>query len=149
MYRRLVAEKLSSTAGAKYDGSGLDGGHLDLVVVPYAGVGLDKVEAELDAIVADVRDNGVTPEELDRAKAAFEARRVFETDNQTTLANRYGQGIALGRSVADLDALPSRIQAKTLDDLKRAAGEFLSAARSVTGTLVQPPAAPLPVATKR
>jgi zinc protease len=152
MYRRLVAEKLSSTAGAKYDGSGLDGGHLDLVVVPYAGVGLEKAEAELDAIIASVRDNGVTPEELDRAKAAFEARRVFDTDNQTTLANRYGQAIALGRSVADLDAVPNRMQAITLDDIKRTAGEFLNPVRSVTGILIEPPAAAVvtvPTATKQ
>jgi zinc protease len=152
MYRRLVDAKLSSTAGAKYDGSGLDSGHLDVVVVPYSGVSIDKAESELNAIIADVRDKGVTPEELDRAKAAFEARRVFETDNQTTLANRYGQAIAVGRSVADIDAVPMRIQARTLDDIKRAANEFLNPVRSVTGTLTQPPAATtalLPAAAKQ
>ena len=82
------------------------------------------MEAELDAIIADVRENGVTQEELDRAKSALEAQRVFESDNQTALANRYGQGVALGRSIADIDAVPARIQAVTLDDIKQAAGRI-------------------------
>ena len=142
---------MASTAGANYEAGGLDGGRLAFVVIPLPGVTLEKAEAELDAIVADVRQNGVTQEELERAKSALEAQRVFESDNQTTLANRYGQGIALGRSVADLDAVPSRIQATTLDDMKRVAAEFLSPERSVTGTLTLPAkAAPsaVPMATK-
>ena len=150
-YRKLVAENVASTAGANYEAGGLDGGRLAFVVIPLPGVTLEKAEAELDAIIADIRQNGVTQEELERAKSALEAQRVFESDNQTTLANRYGQGIALGRSVADLDAVPSRIQATTLDDMKRVAAEFLSPERSVTGTLTLPAkAAPsaVPMATK-
>jgi zinc protease len=64
---------------------------------------------------------------------------VFESDDQTSLARRYGEGVALGRSIADIDAVPSRIQAIGLDDIKRAANEFLSPERSVTGTLTPPP----------
>jgi zinc protease len=63
---------------------------------------------------------------------------VFELDNQSTLANRYGQAIALGRTVADIEAVPGRVQAITLDDIKRAAEAFLKAELSVTGTLVPP-----------
>ena len=133
-----MAENLASTAGANYEGNGLDGGRMSFVVIPCAGITLERVEAELDAIIADVRENGVTQEELERAKSALEAQRVFESDNQTTLANRYGQGVALGRSVADIDAVPGRIQAITLDDIKQAADEFLNAQRSVTGTLTLP-----------
>jgi zinc protease len=56
-----------------------------------------------------------------------------------TLARRYGEGVALGRSIADLDDVPNRIQARTIDDVKRVANEFLVAPRSVTGTLALPP----------
>ena len=147
MYRRLVEENLASTAGANYEGVGLDGGRMSFVVIPAAGVSLQKVETELDAIIGDVRENGVTQAELDRAKSALEAQRVFESDNQTALANRYGQGVALGRSVTDLDAVPARIQAVTLDDIKRVANEFLKPQNSVTGTLTLPPAAPAPTPT--
>jgi zinc protease len=120
------------------------------VVIPLPGVTLEKVEAELDAVIADVRKDGVTQEELERAKAALEAQRVFETDNQTVLANRYGQGVTFGKSVAEIDAVADRVQSRTLEDLKQAAGEFLSPLRSVTATLI-PASAPdsTPVATKQ
>ena len=70
---------------------------------------------------------------------ALEAQRVFDLDNQTTLANRFGQAVAVGRSVADIDDLPKRMQAITLDDIKRVANTFLDARASVTGTLTRPP----------
>ena len=144
MYRKFVDGNLASTAGANYDGEGLDSGRVALVLIPLPGVTLAKAEAELDALIAEVRANGVGPEELDRAKTALETQRVFELDNQSKLANRYGQAVALGRTVADVDALPSRIQAITLDDIKRAADAFLNARLSVTGTLAAPatPGAP-------
>ena len=151
MYRKLVEGKLAATAGSNYEGTGLEAGRVAFVILPVDGVSLEKVEAELDVIIAEVRQNGVTQAELDRAKSALEAQLVFESDNQTTLANRYGQGIALGRSVADLDAVPGRMQALTLDDLKRAANEALNSRLSVTGTLTPPPAAtaPTPTAAKQ
>jgi zinc protease len=72
---------------------------------------------------------------LDRAKASYETRLVFESDNQVTLARRYGEGVALGRSIDQIDALPGRIQAVSLDDIKRVATEFLTPVRAVTGIL--------------
>jgi zinc protease len=141
LYRRLVTGKLASTAGSDYIGNGLDGGRMAFVVLPLPDVSLEKVEVALDAVIADIRETGVTQEELSRAKSTLEARRVFDTDNQMTLARRYGESIALGRSIADLDDLPNRIQARTSDDVKRVAHELLIAPRSVTGTLALPPAA--------
>ena len=139
LYRRLVETNLASTAGTNYEGSPLDSGRVAAVIIPLPGVALDKAEVELDAIIEEVRKRGVTQEELDRAKSSLEAQRVFELDNQSKLANRYGQAIALGRNIADIEAVPGRVQAVTLNDIKRAADTFLKAELSVTGTLVPPP----------
>jgi zinc protease len=91
-------------------------------------VPIETIEAVLDSVIADIRQKGVTQDELDRAKAALEARRVFEADDQTALARRYGEGLAVGRSIEDIDALPSRIRSRSLDDIKRAAVQFLHCA---------------------
>ena len=61
------------------------------------------------------------------------------SDDQSLLARRYGEGVALGRSVADVDAVPSRIQGTRLEDIRQAANTFLRLERSVTGTLTPPP----------
>jgi zinc protease len=141
-YRRLVDAQLASTAGSNYESEGLDGGRLGFVVIPVAGVTLERAESVLNATIGEVIDNGVTQAELDRAKAALEAQWVFEADNQGALAHRYGLGIALGRTIAEIDGVPRRVREQTLDDVKRVAGENLKLERSVTGTLVSPPASP-------
>ena len=138
LYRRLVVEKLASTAGANFSATGRDSGRIQFVIIPLEGVGFDKVESVLDSIIAEVRDKGVTEVELERAKSALEAARVFESDDQMQLARRYGEGVAFGQSIADIAGLPNRVQARTADDVKRVAGEYLTSERSVTGTLLQP-----------
>jgi zinc protease len=138
LYRRLVVEKLASTAGANFSSAGRDSGRLAFVVIPLEGVPLEKVEAILDAIILEVREMGVTQAELDRAKGAFEAVRVFESDDQMQLARRYGEGVAFGQSIADIDELAKRVQSRSLEDIKRVASEYLGVERSVTGTLVLP-----------
>ena len=142
LYRRLVVEKLASTAGATFSSAGRDSGRIAFVVIPLEGVGIDKVETILDGILGEVRDKGVTQVELDRAKAAVEATHVFEADDQMQLARRYGEGIAFGQSIADITGLADRVAKRSLDDVKRVAGEYLKIERSVTGTLLPPPRSP-------
>jgi zinc protease len=138
LYRHFVAGGLASTAGVTYLGNGLDSGRLAFILIPLPEVHVQEAEKALDAIIDDVRQKGITKEELDRAKVSLEARRVFESDNQMTLARRYGEGLALGRSIADLDAIPRRIQQMSLDAVGRVAREFLVPQRTVTGILKQP-----------
>jgi len=140
LYRELVAKNLASAAGSDYIGNGLESGRMAFVIMPLPGILPEQVEAVLDRTIADIGDKGITQDELDRAKSTLEAMRVFESDNQMTLARRYGEGVALGRSIADLDDVPRRIQAIGVDDIKRVAREYLVAARSVTGTLAPPTA---------
>ena len=46
------------------------------------GVALDKVEQGIDRVVHDLRENGVTEAELERAKKQFIAEFVYESDSQ-------------------------------------------------------------------
>jgi zinc protease len=140
LYRHFVGGGLAATAGVTYLGNGLDSGRIAVILIPLPEVPLDKAEAALDAIIDDVREKGVTQEEFDRAKSSLEARRVFESDNQMTLARRYGEWLALGRPIVDLEAVPKRMQDVSLDTAKRVAHEFLVARRSVTGILKRPAA---------
>lgn len=141
VYRRLVVEeKVASSAGGSYQGSGLDGGKLSFYAVAADGVGLDRIEAVLDAVLADVKAHGVTAAELERARASYLAEYIYQNDNQATLARRYGWGLALGHTVAQIESWPEAIAKVTLDDIKRVAAEHIDLRRSVTGTLT--PAAP-------
>lgn len=137
MYRSLVVnQKLASSAGGWYSGAARDSGKISVYAVPGDGVTMDKLEAGIDAVFADVRANGVSQEELDRAKKSYLAEYVYESDNQASLARRYGWSLTVGRTVQDIEEWPERIGKVTLDDLQKVAKKYFDVRRSVTGTLV-------------
>ncbi len=137
LYKKLVVEdKIAATSGGDFSGWSLDNGAISLYAVANPGVSLDKIETAVDGVLDDVRANGITAAELERAKKTFLADYIYESDNQASLARRYGWGIAVGRSLADIEAWPHDIAKVTTEDVKKAAASFLDKRRSVTGWLL-------------
>ena len=137
LYQKLVVEdKVASSAGGWYLGMQLDSGTLGLYAVAGEGVGLDKVEQAMDRVVHDLRENGVTEAELERAKKQFLAEFVYEFDSQESLGRRYGSGLALGLTVDRINSWPAEIAKVTPAQVKDAAAKYLDIRRSVTGTLI-------------
>jgi len=141
LYRKLVVEdKVASSAGGSYEGSGLDSGKISLYAIGVDN-DLSKVEAAMDKVIADIRANGVTEAELQRAKNSYIAAYTYESDNQMTLARRYGWSLALGRSIEQIESWPDAIAKVTAEDIKKAAARYLDARGSVTGQLLPTPPA--------
>jgi zinc protease len=137
IYRKLVVEdKIAATSGGDFSGWSLDSGAVSIYAVANPGVGLDKIEAAVDGVLEDIRANGVTEIELERAKKTFLADYIYESDNQASLARRYGWGVAVGRTLADIDEWPHAIAKVTPEDVKKAADAFLDKRHSVTGWLL-------------
>jgi zinc protease len=138
LYRSLVAEQgLATAAGAWYQGSALDASRFGTFASPKPGVTLPRLEEAMDAVIADVAEHGVAPEELERAKHRMIADVVYDQDNQATLARWYGTALTTGLSVESVRTWPDRIRAVTADEVQSAAREFLDKRRSVTGYLVK------------
>ncbi len=136
IYKKLVVEdQVASSAGGSYQGASLDDGKISFYAVAADGVPLSKIEASLDAVIADVAANGITAAELERAKNSYIAEYIYENDNQATLARRYGWGLALGRTIAQIESWPQDIGKVTLDDIRKVAA-YLDMRRSVTGMLI-------------
>ncbi|NJO32370.1 MAG: insulinase family protein [Rhodospirillales bacterium] len=143
LYRRLVLEKkIAAQSGADYQGSAMDSGRVVLLGLASKELPTHEIEAAFDEIIAEVRVSGVTHEELDRAKLALEAARVFDVDNQEKFARRIGEAVTIGRAIEDIEAEAQRVEAVTLDDIKRIAAAYLVPERSVTGAMVRPGAKP-------
>lgn len=134
--RKLTFETQTALyASADYDGNALDIGSFGLVVAPAPGVSLDAAEAALDAAVAQFLTDGVDPEALDRIKMQLRAQQIYARDNVSGLANRYGEALANGLSVADVQAWPELLQSVTAHDVMTAAREVLDRRNAVTGLL--------------
>lgn len=67
------------------------------------------------------------------------ARYVFDADNQTLLARKYGEWLTSGRTVQDVETVPERLTRVSADDVNRAARKYLRPERSVTGVLLPKP----------
>ena len=138
LYRTLVAEKnLATSAGAWYQGSALDLSRFGLYASPKPGTSLPQLEEAIDAVIAAIVDQGITPEELARAKTRLIADVVYDQDNQSTLARWYGTALTTGMSVESVRSWPDRVRAVTADAVHQAARRFLDKRRSVTGYLVK------------
>jgi zinc protease len=141
LYQKLVVEeKLASSAGGWYSGLGLDSGSIGVYAVAAKDVGLDKVEAGIDRVLHELRENPVSVDELERAKKAFIADFIYESDSQSALARRYGEGLVLGLTIKQINDWPVAIAKVTAEDIKRVAGQYLDIRGSVTGTLYPVPA---------
>jgi zinc protease len=137
IYKGLVVEqKIAAMGGAWYTGDQLDSGTFGVYGAPNSGIDLGKVEAAIDAVLADVLKNGVTQKELDRVRNQAIAEQVYTLDNQAALARMAGVALTTGlsaRSIFDRDVEMEKV---TLDDIKLAAAKIIVLKRSVTGILL-------------
>jgi len=139
LYRKLVVDKkVAATTGGSYSGYGLDSGSISIYAVGASG-DLKPVEDEVNAVLDDVRKNGVTELELERAKKSLTADYIYESDNQASLARRYGWAVAIGRKISDVEGWPQALANVSVADVKKAADTYLDARHSVTGWLLPEP----------
>jgi zinc protease len=138
LYRALVVEKqIAVMASAWYDANALDLSKFGFVGGPRPGVTLQQVESEIDAVIAQIIDKGVTAEELERTKTRLIADAVYAQDNQATMARWYGGALTTGATVNDVQSWTDRIRAVTAEQVQAAAKQWLEKQRSVTGYLIK------------
>ena len=140
LYRRLVIEqKKAASAGGWYSDSNLDDGKLAFYAIGTDKISAAELEEAIDSVVAEVRENGVTQEELDRARSAFLAEFIYTSDSQSRMARHYGRRLATGMSVGDIETWPERLKQVTVDDIRNVARKYLLDKNSVTGVLLPAP----------
>jgi zinc protease len=137
LYRKLVVEeRKASSAGAWYSGEGLDSGRLGVYAVAGSEASLESIEASMDAVLAEVREKGVTAAELERARNSEIASLVYGQDSQSNQARNYGWALVTGRTITDVKERAKRLEAVTLADIQDVAQKYIDLKRSVTGQLI-------------
>jgi zinc protease len=138
LYTALVVDqRVAVSAGAWYDSTAVDPSKFGVYGAPRPGVTLPQLEAATDAVIAQVINKGVTPEEIARSKTKLIADAVYAHDSQASMARWYGAALATGASVSDVEHWPDRIRAVTAEQVQQAARHWLDKRRSVTGYLIK------------
>ncbi len=133
----VVDRKLAISAGAWYQDAALDATQFAISAAPRPGVEFAQIEQATDEVIAGVIQNGVTADQLERAKTLLVASTIYAQDSQFALARWYGAALTTGQSLDDIAHWTDRIRAVTADQVRDAARTWLDKKRSVTGYLIK------------
>lgn len=137
LYRRLVVEEqLAVSAAAAYEPSVLGQSRFSVYASPRPGVSMDRLETAIEAILADVLESGLAPDEVEQAKRRMQADAVYARDSLGAGANIIGRALAIGLSIEDVESWPDRIAAVTPEAVHAALVDVLEPKRSVTAELL-------------
>ena len=86
----MIDQPLAISASAGYQGTSLDPTQFMISASPKPGVEFAQIEQVIDGVIADVGQNTVRAEDLERVKTQLIAEAIYAQDNQATLARWYG-----------------------------------------------------------
>lgn len=136
LYKSAVLEnKIAINAGSYYQGDALDQGRFGFYGTPAPGHSLSELEALFAAELQELIDNGVTEDELARAKHSMVSDAIYAQDSQMSLARIFGSALTTGQSLSKVQTWPQQIQDVTAQDVQDAARSYLSST-PVTGLLL-------------
>jgi zinc protease len=134
--RSLVVDRqLAASAGADYDATRFDLGSVTVYASPGPGRDIAELERAIEAEVKRVREEGVTDDEVARAKLRLQAATIYALDSLSTGARTIGAALSTGSTVDDVEAWPDRIGAVTPEQVRDAARAVLRDDLAVTSVL--------------
>ncbi|WP_245499195.1 pitrilysin family protein [Mesorhizobium sp. M1A.F.Ca.ET.072.01.1.1] len=137
LYQQLVVKQgIAAEAAAFFHGTMLDNTNFTVYGAPRGDAKLADVEAAVDAEIARIVKDGVTGDELERAKTRYVRSMIFACDKQKDMANMYGSTLATGGNVKDVEEWPERIRKVTAEQVKQVAARYLALDHSTTGYLL-------------
>ena len=129
---------VATWSAAFYDGTSVDPENFGVYVMPTPGTDLAQAEAAMDEVIAGFQHDGVNAEDLNRIKAQVGGATIYARDNAGGLARSYGQALAVGLTVQDVQEWPDILQSITAEEIMTAAAEVFDKNRAVTGWLQAP-----------
>jgi zinc protease len=140
LYRSLVLEKkVALGAGAFYDPGSRGLATFGFYATPQKGVSIADLEAAFEPVIKAVLKDGLTQDEVDRAKLRMQRAAVYARDSLEGPARIIGSALATGRSLDDVESWPDRIGAVTLQQVNTAARLVIHGYVAVTGVLLPEP----------
>jgi zinc protease len=134
LYKHFVIEERTAAAmGSYYQGSALDHGTFYLFAYPSEDTTLEELEAALMAEMQAFLEEGISDNDLARAKRNLVAQTVFAQDSQSSLARIFGSALATGEDLCDVQEWPSRIGEVSAEDVMEAARSVIQPHRAVIG----------------
>lgn len=138
--RALVHDRpLASGAAASYDSANLDLSAFWVFASPRDGTELRALETAIEETLARILREGVSDDDVARAKRRTLDQAVFARDGIATAPRAFGTAFATGKDVAWVETWPQRIAAITTEQVNAVLRAVLGQDGHVTGTLLPRP----------
>jgi zinc protease len=134
--RGLIIEQRVAVGASASRSLDVQAGTLSFTATAAPGVSAAALEAALTKEVTALARDGVTDTEADDAIRIFLAQAAYDDDNPQSRARTYGSGIALGMTVAQIDAWKDALARVTRADINRAADKYIAKAEPVIAVLL-------------
>ncbi|MGD9616905.1 MAG: M16 family metallopeptidase [Alphaproteobacteria bacterium] len=137
LHQELVLKNaIALNAGAGYAPNALGLTTFWMYAVPKTGIGIADLEAAVEAQLRSIAEQGVEPDEVERAAQRLRAAAIYARDSLGGPANIVGAALVTGQTLADVAAWPDRIAAVTPAQIQEAARSVFVERNSVTGVLL-------------
>ncbi|MFD1881920.1 M16 family metallopeptidase [Paracoccus pacificus] len=133
--QKLVMTGKALSASAGYDGYAVDPTSFYFSLVPVLGETPEEAEKALDQVLQQFLTDGVDSAQLDRVKTQISAAQIYAKDSAHGRAYQYGQGLATGLTVEDVNDWPEILASVTDKDVMDAAKMVVNSTATVTGWL--------------
>ena len=134
--RGLVRQARTALAAGSQSASRLGPGFFAVFAVANQGTGPDTLERQLSAEVEGIIEEGVSAEELSKARNDFRAANIFGRQTTMQVAERLQHYAHLHDSLEDMRTDLDRYLAVTAEGIRRVAGKYLVPDNSFTIVVV-------------
>ncbi|MDP0928441.1 pitrilysin family protein [Paracoccus onubensis] len=134
--RELAIPGKALWVSADYDGLAVDPRAFSISMVPASGMDQQEAETMLDEVLEKFAETGPDAKDLERVKTQIRASQIYSRDSAHGRAYDYGQGLATGLTVEDVNDWPDILSAVTVEDVTEAARQVLNSNANVTGWLL-------------
>ncbi len=134
--RELALTGKAIWVGAGYDGLAVDPTTFSISMVPAQDMSTEQAEQLLDQSLAKFLEAGPDEDDLERVKTRIRAARIYARDSAHGRAYDYGQGLATGLTIEDVNDWPDILASVTAQDVRAAAQDLLTSDATVTGWLL-------------
>ncbi len=137
IYKDVVLEKeMATSAGSFYQGTALDSGYFGLYATPRGDTTIDDLETAMEQVIDTLLEDGVSQEELDRARKTFLKSAIYSRDSQVTLARIFGTVLTVGGKVEDVTNWAEKLGNVTVEEVNAVAKKYLIRNQAVTSYLL-------------
>jgi zinc protease len=137
LHKEFVLERsLATDAVAEYDASRYDTGRLLMEVDARPKLDAEQIQTAVDAMLSDILAHGFSADEIARAKKRLVTDELYAQDSLTQPVEIIGRALTTGRTLAELDAWPAKINAVTPEQVNAAMHKLFEHKTSVTGILL-------------